>query len=165
MKILHVTFSKILLKYISKNWVFFGFPVVQWLGLCASTEGGLGSIPSWRSRIPQAAWCRQKKKKKKNLAFFPKLERKLFGSAFTLAIIFTSYLSLPSHPPESYKLDLPNLHTQKCLSFSYQWVILSLFWITETCENLIKVMGSLFLETEGTEAWNLTEILLKISAS
>jgi len=28
---------------------------VQWLGLCAFTAEGLGSIPGWGSEIPQAA--------------------------------------------------------------------------------------------------------------
>ena len=37
---------------------------VQWLGLCASTEGGTGSIPGWGTKIPHAAWRSQKKKKK-----------------------------------------------------------------------------------------------------
>ena len=39
--------------------------VVQWLGLCASTAGGMGSIPDRRTEIPQAAQHGQKKKKKK----------------------------------------------------------------------------------------------------
>ena len=28
------------------------FLVVQWLRLCTSTAGGMGSIPSWRAKIP-----------------------------------------------------------------------------------------------------------------
>ena len=36
--------------------------VVQWLGLCASTTGGMGSIPGGGTKIPHAAWCGQKKK-------------------------------------------------------------------------------------------------------
>ena len=51
----------------------FGFPadikvifgdslVAEWLGLCASSAGGTGSIPGWGTKIPQAA-CGQKKKK------------------------------------------------------------------------------------------------------
>ena len=32
---------------------------VQWLGLCASTAGGTGSIPGWEAKIPHAAWCSQ----------------------------------------------------------------------------------------------------------
>ena len=39
---------------------------VQSLGLCASTFGVTGSIHGWGTKIPQAAWCGQKKKKKKN---------------------------------------------------------------------------------------------------
>ena len=38
---------------------------VQWLGLCALTAEGLGSIPGWGTKIPQAMWCGQKKAKKK----------------------------------------------------------------------------------------------------
>ena len=29
--------------------------VVQWLRLCTSTAGGMGSIPGWGTKIPQAA--------------------------------------------------------------------------------------------------------------
>ena len=37
---------------------------VQWLGLGAFTAKGQGSIPSWGTKIPQAAWLGQKKKKR-----------------------------------------------------------------------------------------------------
>ena len=37
--------------------------VVQWLGLCALTAEGPGSIPGQGTKIPQAAWHSQKKKK------------------------------------------------------------------------------------------------------
>ena len=40
---------------------------VQWLGLCASTAGGTGSIPGRKTKIPHAAWCGRKKKKKQIL--------------------------------------------------------------------------------------------------
>ena len=33
---------------------------VQWLGLCAFTAEGLGSIPGEGTKIPQATWCGQK---------------------------------------------------------------------------------------------------------
>ena len=36
--------------------------VAQWLGLQASTAGGMGSIPGWGTKIPQAPQHRQKKK-------------------------------------------------------------------------------------------------------
>ena len=36
--------------------------VVQWLGLCASTAGGQGSIPGWGTKIPQAVLEEKKKK-------------------------------------------------------------------------------------------------------
>ena len=37
--------------------------VVQWLGFCAFTTEGLGSIPGWGTKIPQTAWCGQERKK------------------------------------------------------------------------------------------------------
>ena len=40
--------------------------MVQWLGLCALTAEGPGSIPGWGTKIPQAAWCGKKKNKNKN---------------------------------------------------------------------------------------------------
>ncbi|KAB0338912.1 hypothetical protein FD755_025110, partial [Muntiacus reevesi] len=36
-----------------------------WLGLSTFTTLGLGSIPGWVTKIPQAVWCGQKKKNKK----------------------------------------------------------------------------------------------------
>ena len=39
--------------------------MVQWLGLPALTAEGLGSMPGQRTKIPQAAWHGQEKKKKK----------------------------------------------------------------------------------------------------
>ena len=41
------------------------FLAVQWLRLLASTTGGAGSIPGWGTKIPHAAQCGQKEKKKK----------------------------------------------------------------------------------------------------
>ena len=38
---------------------------VQWLGPCAFTAGGPGSIPGQATKILQAAWCGQKKQKQK----------------------------------------------------------------------------------------------------
>ena len=38
---------------------------VQWLRLCASTAGGTGSIPGWRTKILHATKGGQKIKKKK----------------------------------------------------------------------------------------------------
>ena len=37
--------------------------MVQWLGLCASSAGGMGSIPGWGTKIPHATWHGQKTKK------------------------------------------------------------------------------------------------------
>ena len=34
---------------------------VQWLRLCASTVGGMGSIPSWGTKIPHATRGQKKK--------------------------------------------------------------------------------------------------------
>ena len=46
--------------------------VVQWLGHCASTSGGTGSIPGWATKIPHAAGIAKffylKKKKKESYA-------------------------------------------------------------------------------------------------
>ena len=39
--------------------------VVQWLRLCSSTSGGLGSIPGQGTKISHATWHGQKKKKRK----------------------------------------------------------------------------------------------------
>ena len=39
-----------------------GIPlVIQWLGLCALTAKGLGSISAWGTKIPHAAGCGQNK--------------------------------------------------------------------------------------------------------
>ena len=38
---------------------------VQWLGLSASTAGGMGSIPRWGTKIPHAGWRGQNKTKQK----------------------------------------------------------------------------------------------------
>ena len=38
-------------------------PAVQWLGLCASTAGGAGSIPGGGTKIPHAAQHGAAKKK------------------------------------------------------------------------------------------------------
>ena len=37
---------------------------IPWLGPCASTAEGLGSIPDLGTKIPQAAWHDQKRKGK-----------------------------------------------------------------------------------------------------
>ena len=47
---------------------------VQWLGLCASTVGGAGSIPGQGTKIPHATWHGQKinrslKKKERERGF------------------------------------------------------------------------------------------------
>ena len=30
------------------------FPAIQWLRLCASNAGGMGSIPGWGTKVPHA---------------------------------------------------------------------------------------------------------------
>ena len=40
--------------------------VVQWLGLCALIAKGLGLIPGWGAKVPQAEQCCKKKKNQKN---------------------------------------------------------------------------------------------------
>ena len=40
--------------------------MVQWLGLCASTAGGLGSVPGGGTKILQGSHFGQKKKKKRD---------------------------------------------------------------------------------------------------
>ena len=39
--------------------------MIQWLGLCAFTAEGAGSIPGQGTKILQAVWCGKKKKEKK----------------------------------------------------------------------------------------------------
>ena len=41
--------------------------VVQWLGLHASTAGGMGLIPGRGTEMLCAAWCSKKKKKGNNV--------------------------------------------------------------------------------------------------
>ena len=52
---------------------------IQWLGLHASSEGDMGSIPCWETKIPHATWHAKKKKEKKsvktNLLNYQKCQR------------------------------------------------------------------------------------------
>ena len=45
--------------------------VVQWLGHYALTAKSLGSIPGRGTKIPQATWCSQKRKKKRKTKMIP----------------------------------------------------------------------------------------------
>ena len=45
--------------------------MVQWLRLCASTPGGVGSIPGPVAKISQAVQCAKKKKKRNQQIFNP----------------------------------------------------------------------------------------------
>ena len=50
------------------------FLAVQWLRLCASNAGYVGSSPGWGTKIPHAAQCRENKNKKSlSLVFFASL--------------------------------------------------------------------------------------------
>ena len=48
-----------------KNWNLGNSLAVQWLGLRTSTAGGMGSIPGGRTKMLEATWCGQKRKRKK----------------------------------------------------------------------------------------------------
>ena len=55
--------------------------MVQWLGLCAFTDKGVGSVPGLGCNVPQPMWCDQKNTKKqlkKNL--FIKRPQKYFDT-------------------------------------------------------------------------------------
>ena len=54
--------------YISRTKALRTSLAVQWLRLCTSNAGGMGSIPGQGTKIPHAAWCSQKKLKIKNKA-------------------------------------------------------------------------------------------------
>ena len=41
--------------------------VIQWLSLCASNAGDVGSTPCWETKIPLATWHGQKIKEKKKI--------------------------------------------------------------------------------------------------
>ena len=58
---------------------------VQWLTLGTSIAGGVGSIPGWGTKIPQAVRCGQKigKKKKKRLRLVSYFE--LMGGGYLKA--------------------------------------------------------------------------------
>ena len=50
------------------------FPVAQWLRLCASNTGDLGSIPGEGTKSPHALWCGKKLREKKKLTIKKKKE-------------------------------------------------------------------------------------------
>ena len=51
---------------------------VQWLGLHASTAGGMSLIPGWGTKIRHAAWCSQKKKERAIMISKETLENKTY---------------------------------------------------------------------------------------
>ena len=57
-KLLKLSYSTSLLQWDIKN--VGNSQAVQWLGLHASTLGGIGSIPGQGTKIPQAMQCGQK---------------------------------------------------------------------------------------------------------
>ena len=69
--------------------------VVQWLGLSTFTAGGLGSIPSWGTKIPSK---NRKKKKKKNMGFegYKNQVQTPFGSCVTLDKLIIRHTSVSS---------------------------------------------------------------------
>ena len=76
--------------------------VVQWLRLCTVTEGGVGSIPGWETKIPYATEFGKKKKKKwkyypfKNIKFKNKISTALwhYASESGKAMHFSTFLIL-----------------------------------------------------------------------
>ena len=59
---------------------------VQWLRLCVSTTGGSISIPSWRTKIPHAAWHGPKVKTKKTKRYPKKLGTWEYHSMFIIKV-------------------------------------------------------------------------------
>ena len=59
--------------------------VVQWLRLCASTAGGIGSIPGWGTKIWHAVQSGQKEKEKKR-KITPKIKHSSLFSVKTSSI-------------------------------------------------------------------------------
>ena len=57
--------------------------VVQGLELSTSTVLGLCSIPGWGTKIPQATWCGQKKKKERKKKKVDVLKRSVKASVAT----------------------------------------------------------------------------------
>ena len=73
------------------------FLAVWCLELHASTAGGLGSIPGWGTKIPQALWCGGKNKTKNG---FQRVENRCVK--FSCAVLSCSVMSLCSgHTPLS----------------------------------------------------------------
>ena len=69
-------------KFFKKNFknLFRNSLAVQQLGLCASTAGGMGSIPGWGTKTLHAAWCSQKNKNKdKNKSKMMRSEERRVG--------------------------------------------------------------------------------------
>ena len=69
--------------------------VVQWLGPCAFTAGGVGSIPGWGTKILQAAGHGQNKKQKK---FGSRQRRALFLRPLWDPVFFSCVLHVARFP-------------------------------------------------------------------
>ena len=89
--------------------------VVQWLGFCTFTAEGPGLIPGRGTKIPQAAWCCQKKKRKKRYQV-PKLLETLSNYPW-----LTSIFLLKS--PNSFCI-LPLLHFPHSIVITYSCISL-----------------------------------------
>ena len=75
-----------------KNILIWGnSPVVQGLRLSTFIAEGTGSVSGRETKIPQAAWCRQKKKKKINL------EQSTAEMAFIFYSYLINYIEFPTH--------------------------------------------------------------------
>ena len=71
---------------------------VQWLGLCASTAGGMGSIPGWGTKIPHAMQTNNNNNNKSNV-----LLTKYSGPSTD---VFQTYLLLALALPGGRRLEL-----------------------------------------------------------
>ena len=88
--------------------------VVQWLGHCASTSGGTGSIPGWGNKIPHAAGIAKffylKKKKKKAM---PTLDSILKSRDITL-LTKVSVVSAMVFPAVMYRCESWTIKKVEC---------------------------------------------------
>ena len=81
------------------------FLVVQWLRCCAATAEGVGSIPDWRTKIPQALQCGQKENKqtKKHPVLLPGPGSKLLSHHLpSPSFLLPLSPSLPSSSPSPW---------------------------------------------------------------
>ena len=76
---------------------------VQWLGLCAATSGGMGSIPGRGTKIPQVTWRSQKTNKqntnKQKIKLKNKAKNPHRGSSIYFSLVPPDCVSLSLWPP------------------------------------------------------------------